>query len=91
MTYNNLRPVVFLDRDGVINYNRNNYIREWSQLHIIPGSLAALAKLAASSYVVVIVTNQSGVGRGLFSQATAMDINNQLLATIREHGGRWIA
>lgn len=79
---------VFLDRDGVINENRPDYVRSWSQLRIIPNALPALAKLAASDYRVVIVTNQSPVGRGLITRATADEINARLVALIHDHGGR---
>lgn len=82
------RPVVFLDRDGVINANVPDYVRHWHQVRIIPGALAALARLADSPYMVVIVTNQAGVGHGLIAPETADEINRRLLAEIHAHGGR---
>ena len=87
-TSNSFRPAVFLDRDGVINENRPNYVRRWEHVRLIPGARAALAALAQSEYAIVIVTNQSGVGRGVFSRAQANDVNQRLVALIAENHGR---
>lgn len=82
------RAAVFLDRDGVIIENRDDYVRGWDDVAILPGALGALAELAAGPAAVVIVTNQSVVGRGLIDQTTAEAINNRLVAEIRAAGGR---
>ena len=60
-----LRAAIFLDRDGVINENRDQYVRTWEQLQLLAGALPALVRLAGSAFAVVIVTNQSAIGRGL--------------------------
>ena len=59
------QPAVFLDRDGVIIENRERYVRAWADVAFLPGALAALARLSRRPLAVVIVTNQSAVGRGL--------------------------
>ncbi len=87
-TSNSFRPAIFLDRDGVINENRPNYVLRWEHIRLIPSALAALAALAQSEYAIVIVTNQSGVGRGVFSRAQANDLNQRLVALIVENHGR---
>lgn len=87
-TSNSLRPAIFLDRDGVINENRPNYVQRWEHVRLIPGAHAALAALAQSEYAIVIVTNQSGIGRGVFSRAQADDVNQRLVALIAENHGR---
>lgn len=79
--------VVFLDRDGVINENRPDYVKSWSEFEFLPGSLKALAALHRAGYRIVVVTNQSGVGRGLISRETLHDIHARLLATVRQYGG----
>jgi D-glycero-D-manno-heptose 1,7-bisphosphate phosphatase len=81
-------PAIFLDRDGVIIENRKDYVRAWDQVEFLPGSLAALRKAARSGYKVVIVTNQSAVGRGILSAETAGEINRRLIETIQNAGGR---
>ena len=82
------RPAIFLDRDGVIIENRADYCRSWEEVVIVPGALQALARAQGTSYAVVIITNQSAVGRGLVDRETADDINARLVAAIRAAGGR---
>ena len=82
------QPAIFLDRDGVIIENRDRYVRAWADVAFLPGALAALARLSRAPLAVVIVTNQSAVGRGLLSEAEAESINNRLLEAIRAAGGR---
>ena len=82
------RSAVFLDRDGVINRNRRDYVRSTEQLRIFPTALPALARLAQSEYAIVIVTNQSAIGRGLVSAETVAQINQHLLQRIHAPGGR---
>src|SRR3989304_9543834 len=81
-------PAVFLDRDGVIIENRTDYCRSWEEVVILPGALQALARAQGTSYAVVIITNQSAVGRGLVDRETTDDINARLVAAIRAAGGR---
>lgn len=81
-------PAIFLDRDGVIIENRDNYVRSWGDVTFLPGALGALARLKETEYKIVIVTNQSAVGRGIISLAEAQAINAQFLQVIQQHGGR---
>ena len=82
------RPAVFLDRDGVLNENRADYVRTWEQVVILPGVLAAMQRLAASPLIVVVVTNQSAVGRGLMDAATLAGIHHSLVDLVQRAGGR---
>ncbi len=82
------RPAVFLDRDGVIIANRDDYIKSWHEVEFLPGAIAALRRFSQSNYAVVIVTNQSAVGRGIISLQQANDINRRVVAEIRAQGGR---
>jgi len=81
-------PSIFLDRDGVLIENRSDYVRDWSQVKIIPEAIRALSLAPIKKYKVVIVTNQSAVGRGLILLKTAQAINQRLINLIREHGGQ---
>ena len=58
--------LIVLDRDGVINEDSPDYIKSAAEWHAIPGSLEAIARLNHAGWRVVIATNQSGIGRGLF-------------------------
>jgi D-glycero-D-manno-heptose 1,7-bisphosphate phosphatase len=81
-------PAVFLDRDGVIIENRDNYVRGWEDVAFIPGALSALSKLNRSPYKIVMVTNQSAVGLGILSLSTAQEINQRIVLEIEKSGGR---
>lgn len=81
-------PAIFLDRDGVIIENRSNYVRSWDDVAIFGQALTALARINSSLYKIIVVTNQSAVGRGIISLETALEINNRLLKVIKQTGGR---
>jgi histidinol-phosphate phosphatase family protein len=83
-----MHPAIFLDRDGVLIENRSDYVRDWSQLKIIPEAIDALSIARTRNYKIVIVTNQSAVGRGLILQASAEEINRKLVKLIHHQGGR---
>ena len=79
-------PAVFLDRDGVIIENRTDYIRDWSQVTILPKAIDAIVTFRQKHlYRVVIVTNQSAIGRGLMSLKAAQDINKRLVKIIENN------
>lgn len=80
-------PAIFLDRDGVIIENREHYVRSWADVTFLPGVFPTLSRLAASPYKIIIVTNQSAVGRGIISIDTAHEINRRVVEEIQSHGG----
>jgi len=82
------RPAIFLDRDGVIIENRDDYVRSWDDVAFLPGALAALVALVRGPWAVVIVTNQSAVGQGILAPEMAEAINASVAAAIRAAGGR---
>lgn len=84
-----MHPAVFLDRDGVLIENRADYIRDWSHVTLLPLTVEALSGFHSKSLKIIIVTNQSAVGRGLITFEKAWEINNLLVKTIRENGG-WV-
>ncbi|NMC12415.1 MAG: HAD family hydrolase [Chloroflexi bacterium] len=81
-------PAIFLDRDGVIIENRLNYVLRWEDVDIFPQALQALARIRFCSYKIIIVTNQSAIGRGLITLEAAWEINNRLLCEVQKAGGR---
>ena len=70
---------IILDRDGVINHDSKYFIKSPEEWQAIDGSLAAIARLRAAGYKIAIATNQSGVGRGLFSQAALHAIHKKMI------------
>ena len=83
-----LKPAIFLDRDGVIVENRADYVKSIAEVQILPGALAALAQAARLDARIVVVTNQSAVGRGLLTAAGLLAINAYVHAAIVAAGGR---
>ena len=79
---------IFLDRDGVINYNRVDHVKSWAEFEFLPGSLQALASLRKANYRVFVVTNQAVINRGIVEQAVVEHIHRQMLEQISKAGGR---
>ena len=65
-----MKRLVILDRDGVINFESKDFIKSPEEFTPIPGSLEAISKLNQAGFIVCVATNQSGVGRGLFTKDT---------------------
>ena len=83
-----LKPAIFFDRDGVINENREHYVRSWHDITILPVALTAFKRLFNTNFRIVIVTNQAGIGKNLYSLETAEQINANLIQRIVDAGGR---
>lgn len=83
-----LRRAIFLDRDGVINHNRPDHIKSWAEFIFLPRTFEALRRLAASDFLAVVVTNQSGVNRGSLSEETLREIHSQMMVEIQRQDGR---
>jgi D-glycero-D-manno-heptose 1,7-bisphosphate phosphatase len=80
--------LVILDRDGVINHDSAQFIKSPDEWRPIPGSLEAIARLTQAGYHVVVATNQSGLGRGLFDMATLNAIHEKMHRAVVQAGGR---
>jgi len=79
--------VVCVDRDGVINEDSDDYIKSAAEWHPIAGSLDAIAALFRAGFRVFVVSNQSGVGRGLFSLAALEGVNERMSDAVHAVGG----
>jgi D-glycero-D-manno-heptose 1,7-bisphosphate phosphatase len=80
--------LVILDRDGVINFDSDAYIKSPDEWKPIPGSLEAIALLTQAGYHIAVATNQAGVGRGLFEMATLNAIHDKMHRAVGQAGGR---
>lgn len=78
--------LIILDRDGVINYDSDEFIKSPAEWIPIPGSLEAIARLNQAGYRVVVATNQSGVARGLFDVSTLNAIHQKLHTAAQQVG-----
>jgi D-glycero-D-manno-heptose 1,7-bisphosphate phosphatase len=77
------RNFVFLDRDGVINVD-SGYVGHWRDFKFIKGAIEALRTICANNFEIVIVTNQSGIGRGLYSEKEFLNLSTELLNFLNE-------
>ena len=82
-----MSKLIILDRDGVINYDSPDYIKNPAEWDAIPGSLEAVARLKQAGWLVAVATNQSGVARGLFDLDTLQQIHAKMLQQVTAHGG----
>jgi D-glycero-D-manno-heptose 1,7-bisphosphate phosphatase len=80
--------IIVLDRDGVINYDSEQFIKSPDEWRPIPGSLEAISRLNHAGFRVVVATNQSGLGRGLFDMATLIAIHEKMHKALSQVGGR---
>ncbi|HOU13853.1 MAG TPA: HAD family hydrolase [Anaerolineae bacterium] len=81
----NYAAVLFLDRDGTLN-EEVNYLSDPADLRILPGVPAAIRRFNAAGWAVVIITNQSGIGRGYFTAETVAAVHAALTAGLAAHG-----
>lgn len=80
--------LVILDRDGVINYDSDEFIKTVDEFVPLPGSLEAIARLNQAGYRVAVATNQSGIGRGYFDLDTLNQMHNKLTRALAAIGGQ---
>jgi D-glycero-D-manno-heptose 1,7-bisphosphate phosphatase len=80
--------LVILDRDGVINLDSDQYIKSPEEWKPIAGSLEAIARFTQAGFRVVVATNQSGLGRGLFDMATLNAMHDKMHKAVNQLGGR---
>ncbi|OGX17592.1 MAG: hypothetical protein A3K83_00480 [Omnitrophica WOR_2 bacterium RBG_13_44_8b] len=81
---------VFLDRDGVINRypGDKKYVTSWKEFRFLPGAKSAIARLHKNKFKIFIVSNQAGVGKGLFGQGALDSITRNMLAAIKKARGK---
>jgi D-glycero-D-manno-heptose 1,7-bisphosphate phosphatase len=82
-----MHKAVFLDRDGTIN-EEVGYLRDLADLRLIPGAGTAIKRLNEAGLKVVLVTNQSGVARGYFSESLVHEAHERLVQMLRDEGAR---
>jgi histidinol-phosphate phosphatase family protein len=82
-----VKRAVFLDRDGTLN-REVGYIGDPADLELVPGMPAALARLTAAGFALVVITNQSAIGRGLYTRAQVDAVHARLAAELAAAGVR---
>lgn len=85
------REFLFLDRDGVINEDRPDFITSWEEVRFYPDALDALSWLRELGVQVILVSNQSGLNRGIVHWESFWEIHHRMMDTIRDSGGEILA
>jgi histidinol-phosphate phosphatase family domain/HAD-superfamily hydrolase, subfamily IIIA len=83
-----MEKVIFIDRDGVINRDSTDYVLAWSEFDFIPHVFEALRALTELGYKIIVVSNQAGIGKGLFTMEALAEITEKMLARIERNGGK---
>lgn len=86
----NNSKILFLDRDGVINKypGDGNYVTKVKDFHFVPGSLAAIRKMSELGYTIFVISNQAGVGKGIYSQDKLNRITRHMLDQVTRNKGK---
>ena len=78
---------VFLDRDGVISrFTPNDYVKKWEEFEFVPGAIEALTRLSRAGYRLVIISNQGGVHKGIFTEESLSGVTRRMEAVLEKHG-----
>lgn len=80
--------LIILDRDGVINYDSDDYIKSVDEWEPIPGSLQAMGRLCQAGYTLVVMTNQSGIARQMFDLETLHAMHKKMDGLLEQYGGQ---
>lgn len=85
-----MKKAIFLDRDGVLNRKAEggDYIKRWSEFEFLPLAATAIRLLSRTDYMLIVVTNQRGIARGLMSEGDLQHIHDSMCAELRHTGGR---
>lgn len=79
--------LIILDRDGVVNFDSDEYIKSVEEFRFIPGVPEAIASLKRAGYMVALASNQAGIARGLFSEKSLREMTEHMVHVIRDAGG----
>jgi len=81
-----LRKVVFIDRDGVINVDLWKYVEHWKEFRFEKGVLDALKVLTDKGFDIFIISNQAGVGDGIFTEAAMWQVHEKMVKAMEKKG-----
>ncbi len=82
-----IKPIILLDRDGVINKDSDAYVKSVDEWQPISGSIKSIAALSKAGFQIFVVTNQSGIARGYYDEATLQAMHNKMKSLVKAEGG----
>ena len=80
-----MNKAIFLDRDGTINVEKH-YLYKKEDFEFLPGVVDALKKLQQAGFILIVITNQSGIGRGYYTEADFQILNSWMMDTLKKYG-----
>ncbi|MBK7389724.1 MAG: HAD family hydrolase [Bacteroidetes bacterium] len=80
------RKVLFLDRDGVINRDAGDYTYQWEKFEFLPGLFPALLELQTKGFSFIIITNQAGISKGIYSHRDVDALHTKMIETFKSNG-----
>lgn len=82
-----MEKIIFIDRDGVINVDLiGDYIKSWEEFRFEQGAVEGMKKLVQEGYSIVIISNQAGIGDGIFSEDALKEIHGNMIRELKEEG-----
>lgn len=81
-----MKKAIFLDRDGVINRERGDYTWRWQDFEILPGVVEGLKSLQDKGYLLIVITNQAGIAKNLYTKEDVESLHNQLSQELTKSG-----
>jgi D-glycero-D-manno-heptose 1,7-bisphosphate phosphatase len=81
-----MNKAIFLDRDGVLNHDPGDYTMRLEEFHILPGVIDALKRLHDAGYLLILITNQAGISKGLYTHETVREIHAYFTRVCEEAG-----
>lgn len=83
-----MKKTVFLDRDGVINEDSPEYIKSWDEFRFIPGSIQAVRDLTRNGFEIIVITNQSAIGRKMITPRELSRMHRKMKDELEAKGGK---
>nr|WP_299379883.1 D-glycero-beta-D-manno-heptose 1,7-bisphosphate 7-phosphatase [uncultured Halomonas sp.] len=87
MTTTDIKKLIILDRDGVINEDSDHYIKSLEEWKPYPKAIAFIARMTKEGWTIAVATNQSGIARGYFTERTLLQIHDAMRCQIESAGG----
>ncbi|MBN1688156.1 MAG: HAD family hydrolase [Candidatus Omnitrophica bacterium] len=81
-----MKKIIFIDRDGVVNVDLMDYVTKWEDFQFEEGAIEALQLISRMGLEIIMISNQAGVGDGLFSEDILWEIHHKMLAELKRHG-----